>query len=597
MALMWAPNGDAVQVPDENVTKALSIGYTKRDAQTQREIDREAGEHPLQAFGEGAAMAIPGGGFLLKHGEAIATGENPDDVARRIKARKEANPIAHGAGTVTGIVAPMLLTGGGSLAAVAGRGLAGAAVEGGVYGLNDAANDAMLDNVDLTAEKAAAGIAGGVFGGALFHGAGKLVGKVASKIVSPLDNQVLADVVENVAQRAESKVGTEVEKLPFLGTVGKKAAEGAMAGLGVGDPFHGAVGGALYGLKQVAFNRILEKPLQTVQARGLRAVANAAGEEGLGTALASRVNKVLDNAPTLFGSARQGLELAAAKGSQALLAEHEKQASGPNGEQYMATLGLGPDGPNAQRGLEKRLDQLSLLQALQGAYDTSANTAQKSLLGSKPGKTSGFSAVSAKSFDAKSAQINNILQNPGDIYAHLPDAMRATFPQASMQLASTIVNGAKFLDSKMPKDPSGGLKPEALAPAWKPSVVEVDKWLRYHEAVMNPTKAMENLSKGMIVPEYVESLKAVYPKAYSDFQQNLAVQLMQHKGTIPYSKQLALRAILGSTVTGMTNPQSAIIQSIHAENMQGAPAKGPDGRQNVSQEENLQTQAQRIEGR
>lgn len=597
MALMWAPNGDAVQVPDENVTKALSIGYTKRDAQTQREIDREAGDHPLEAFGEGAAMAVPGGGFLLKHGEAIVTGENPEDVARRIKARKEANPIAHGAGTVAGIVAPLVLTGGGSLAGLAGRGIAGAAVEGGVYGLNDAANDAMLDNVDLTAEKAAAGIAGGVFGGALFHGAGKLIGKIGGSIAGKLDSPAVTEAFTDAAFSAEQAAAKGVEKLPVIKTITDKALYGGMIGLPMGGPIQGAAGGALYGLKKLAFNRILEKPLQNAKAQGFRAIADAAGEEGLGTALAARVNKVLENAPTLFGSARQGLELAAAKGSQALLAEHEKQASGPNGEQYMATLGLGPDGPNVQKGLEKRLDQLSLLQALQGAYDSSANTAQKSLLGSKPGKTSGFSAVSAKSFDAKSAQIANILQNPGDIYAHLPDAMRATFPQASMQLASTIVNGAKFLDSKMPKDPTGGLKPEALAPAWKPSVVEVDKWLRYHEAVMNPTKAMENLSKGMIVPEYVESLKAVYPKAYSDFQQNLAVQLMQHKGTIPYSKQLALRAILGSTVTGMTNPQSAIIQSIHAENMQGAPSKGPDGRQKVSQEENLQTQAQRIEGR
>jgi hypothetical protein len=65
---------------------------------------------------------------------------------------------------------------------------------------------------------------------------------------------------------------------------------------------------------------------------------------------------------------------------------------------------------------------------------------------------------------------------------------------------------------------------------------------------------------------------------------------------LPYAKRAGLQAFLGPAVTGMSGQQMSLIQQSHATVSPPVTGK-PDGRQTVDAAKNMQTQAQRLEGR
>lgn len=124
-AFLISPQGETARVPLERAQDLSAVGWVpaSQDQVQNLKLDEEAGTAPEQitAFGEGLGDALTLGGFSQLQ---VAMGADPEGIARR----ERVNPVAHGAGTAAGVIAPLIATMGGS-----------AAAEGGTLGLGSAA--------------------------------------------------------------------------------------------------------------------------------------------------------------------------------------------------------------------------------------------------------------------------------------------------------------------------------------------------------------------------------------------------------------------------------------------------------------------------
>jgi hypothetical protein len=339
-----------------------------------------------------------------------------------------------------------------------------------------------------------------------------------------------------------------------------------------------------------------------MSASALRAISESRVTNGITRGLGTHLSKVLSVAPEVLGAYRYPLAVAAAKGTDALLQEHLRLASGEQGQDYLAKVALPVESAEEVDAAGARLAVLDALERSTQEHQDSLDSAIDGLFGAARGRKASVSApLSLKEFEVASASISEILKDPNKAFESVPEEIRAGAPATSAQAAAKLVQMAQFLDSKMPKDPNAGLPPSVANP-WQPSKTELDRFHRYREAVEQPARVLKNMAAGFISPEQVEAIQAVYPAMYADLQQKIGERLLMQKKPLAYPQRLAMSALLGPQVLGMSQAQMQVLQQSQMEASAGADQAGggmkkPDGRQDVNQEDNIDTQATRIERR
>ena len=333
---------------------------------------------------------------------------------------------------------------------------------------------------------------------------------------------------------------------------------------------------------------------------------NALSESNITTGLAESFRKNvmqrLGTAPELLGPFRATLEAAAARGAMDLMETHYQLADSNAGPEYMRTMGMVSETPEEMDGMSARLSALSAVKSAADAQELALASAADGLLGTAPGRkgSSTIEPLSEKDFSKTMTNIRDMLVDPERMYARIPPEMHGAAPLTAGQTAMTMINAARYLDSKAPKNPYEGMPP-AIAPQWAPSPAELDQFNRYREAVVAPANVLKNMAKGYIAPEQVEAIQAVYPAMYADLQQKISERLMMLKKPLAYQQRAALAAIIGPGALGMSPQQVQILQQTQMlasgqDSGQGKPMKGPDGRQDVN-ESQIQTESQKLEGR
>ncbi len=190
-------------------------------------------------------------------------------------------------------------------------------------------------------------------------------------------------------------------------------------------------------------------------------------------------------------------------------------------------------------------------------------------------------------------RINEVLTNPQAVDIA---QLAGTAPNLAVGLAQQALTNAQFLNSKAPKNPYPQGIP-AFAMPWKPSDGDLEKFYRYMGAVERPNDVLKQLSKtGDISPEAAETMRAVYPQLLESMKQKMMDRVMEMKEPLSYEKKRGLSSAFGADFIGANMQQLALLQQLHSANVQGtqgAPAR--DGRQTHTQEDNMSTQAQRVE--
>lgn len=210
MAYVFAPDGTPGEVPDDQLQTALAQKFRLREPSADEVRRKTASDQPGQAALEGVARgATMGfGEEMLSRIEAEAQGKPRSHVRAEMKARKEENPLAAGAGELGGVVATSLATGGGA-SALAGGGLKGALVEGGLYGMGSMVSEDALENRAATVDRLAAGLVGGALASGVAHGGFKLLGKTVSAVTSKMGGKGLKDTLSGLADEAEWRALSE----------------------------------------------------------------------------------------------------------------------------------------------------------------------------------------------------------------------------------------------------------------------------------------------------------------------------------------------------------------------------------------------------
>lgn len=155
----------------------------------------------------------------------------------------------------------------------------------------------------------------------------------------------------------------------------------------------------------------------------------------------------------------------------------------------------------------------------------------------------------------KFLSMNNNLQEMTDkLYNNTKD-INDTAPGTTTALQQAGARAIQFLSSKLPT-PSNQ---NPLDVKYQPSNTEMAKFERYKEIVENPIKALDQVKHGILTPETIETLSAVYPKMYEQMKQAMLMEANQFSknGTnpIPYSRRLSISMFIGQPISSAYNPQ------------------------------------------
>ncbi len=74
-------------------------------------------------------------------------------------------------------------------------------------------------------------------------------------------------------------------------------------------------------------------------------------------------------------------------------------------------------------------------------------------------------------------------------------------------------------------------------------------------SVEDPGGIEERLASGQVTPEDAEVMREVYPERYANIVASIVEQLPKLRGTLPYSRRLALSIFSGVPVDAAMNPR------------------------------------------
>ena len=373
---------------------------------------------------------------------------------------------------------------------------------------------------------------------------------------------------------------------------------GRNSSLAMRDMFFGGVLGHLGvipGLAGAAVSHEVRERGGYVMAAAARKMAESF--PGIAGSFKGKIDAMLESG--LGGAYRNTLAELSAKGADALLGGHVVLAqTDPN---YLPTLGLEHETPEAAQQYAGKAAGLSFLQEQLNGLNSELDNQADRFAGKAQGRPPSLPIspkMSEKDFAETYARLQHIATVPQVVDT---SRMSGVAPTTAALYQQQLVKAAQFLLDKAPKDPNAGLLPAFQKP-WKPSPSDLATWTKYAEGVTQPLKVVTAVSNGKLpAPEAVEALKTVYPKTFEDLRNRMMERVASLKDPMSYGKKQALAALLGREVLGEDPRVATFIQTTHAA------ARGPgggggnmpktDGRQRVSQAENMATQAQRIQTR
>lgn len=182
-------------------------------------------------------------------------------------------------------------------------------------------------------------------------------------------------------------------------------------------------------------------------------------------------------------------------------------------------------------------------------------------------------------FTTKAEQLRKLQADPSHLQASTQAhaaPLASSAPQTASMLGAIAAKAAGFLSAKMPTAPSDALTGKKGIP----SEGEMGRYLRYSDTVEHPEHAVEDLAKGRLTVEQVDTLKAVYPKIYEELHAKVQAELVDHTtGGKAFTYQQRLQVGLLFDVD--SDPSMAPPAINHAQaTFSAPPAKPPGG--NVS---------------
>lgn len=158
------------------------------------------------------------------------------------------------------------------------------------------------------------------------------------------------------------------------------------------------------------------------------------------------------------------------------------------------------------------------------------------------------------------SNINSMQRDPQIVTRKLEEnalRMHNTAPNTTLATSSTIVNGLRFLESKLPNI-SIDKNPFIKNREFEVSSIELSKFERFLEAVENPLSILDDLESGSLSPEAAEAVKSVYPELFQKIQQTIIDKLPEIQQNLSYDKRLQLSLLMDVSTDPSLEPQNII---------------------------------------
>lgn len=233
------------------------------------------------------------------------------------------------------------------------------------------------------------------------------------------------------------------------------------------------------------------------------------------------------------------------------------------------------------------IERLSRVESIVRRATSKIDGSVRGFLGSKPAE---HVSPSLETFERKSAQVRAAATDPSRVQQRIAAAGNWTEqagggrpflpPPSATALAATVSGGLQLLHSKLPVSvPRDPLNPSERLPP--PPKFAQEKWLRYYDAVQNPTGVVKDLQSGHLSVEGVEVLQSVYPALFAHTQETMFKELSSgNHGDLTKQQRVALGILLGlpmpetdpSYIQQRQASYAAVAQSVQQD--QSAPRKG-----------------------
>ena len=245
--------------------------------------------------------------------------------------------------------------------------------------------------------------------------------------------------------------------------------------------------------------------------------------------------------------------------------------------------------------------KVGMLQKIQSAADKTKNAIDygaKAIFSDK-GQAA---AIGAASMIPDDKEINKVIDHVDQMNANPEEMMNALHnntkdlynvaPATSAGVQKSIVAATSFLSSKVPR---ASIQVKSLSNPYKPSKSELYKFGGYIHTIKQPTSVLKGIRHGMVTPDQMETLKAVYPQMLQQMQMAVINNLTDHMSKekeLPYSTKLGLSAFLETNLTNSLEQQSI------AMNQYGPMSSPSSGDQMKATQKGLQSlkESDRVKG-
>lgn len=151
------------------------------------------------------------------------------------------------------------------------------------------------------------------------------------------------------------------------------------------------------------------------------------------------------------------------------------------------------------------------------------------------------SEVAKTDYKRLMAEISNREKYMSDFVDNNEDLF-AQYPETSQKILDTTLRARDFLLTKIPQNPYAGNPWKEKT--WIPSPLEINRYMRYREAVNNPATILRQIKDGYVTPEAIEVLDLVYPETKAELMKKFTEEAEKAKD-LPVSKRVELYKIFG----------------------------------------------------
>jgi hypothetical protein len=152
-------------------------------------------------------------------------------------------------------------------------------------------------------------------------------------------------------------------------------------------------------------------------------------------------------------------------------------------------------------------------------------------------------------------------------------------PMTATAVRLKSAKAIKFLHEKMPKAPVfKSLQPNLESKKWKVTSLERARFNRYVRAVTDPMSVLDEMRRGIVNIEGIETLRSIYPALHADLSNKLISASAEKREELPYKTRVALGALIGAVTDTTLNPRfTATMMDIRSDDAASSEERASGG--------------------